>query len=126
MARSIVSAVGHTQVVSTVANHESEEVTAAIKCVTVAACSVYMTVPSKTGESRMASYTCDQCGMSVDMTCGKCGAALVNDTPTKDDHPTVPVAHFPHGYGMIHSPTRWAQDTVSGGYSDLPVSSLSR
>ena len=33
----------------------------------------------------MASYTCEQCGMSVNMTCGACGKELVHDTLTKDD-----------------------------------------
>ena len=57
----------------------------------------------------MASYTCGQCGMSVDMTCGKCGAALVNDTLTKDDGSTVQVSKCPNGDGMIKSPMCCAQ-----------------
>ena len=33
----------------------------------------------------MAAYTCDKCGMSVNMTCGECGQDLVHDTLTVDD-----------------------------------------
>ena len=58
----------------------------------------------------MASYTCDQCGMSVNMTCAKCGAALVNDTLTKDDGSTVQVSKCPNGDGMIKPPMCCAQD----------------
>ena len=32
----------------------------------------------------MATYTCDKCGMSVNMTCATCDAPLVNDTITTD------------------------------------------
>ena len=31
------------------------------------------------------TYTCGNCGMSVNMTCGECGSALVNDVLTKED-----------------------------------------
>ncbi len=52
----------------------------------------------------MAAYTCDQCGMSVNMTCGQCGQDLVHDTLTTDDGSTVEVSKFPEGHGMIKSP----------------------
>ena len=32
----------------------------------------------------MATYTCDNCGMSVNMTCATCDAELVHDTITTD------------------------------------------
>jgi|TARA_B100000809_G_scaffold236903_1_gene256251 hypothetical protein len=48
--------------------------------------------------------------MSVNMTCAKCGAALVNDTLTKDDGSTVQVSKCPNGDGMIKSPMCCAQD----------------
>jgi len=58
----------------------------------------------------MASYTCDQCGMSVNMTCGTCGAELVNDTLTTDDGSTVQVSKCPNGDGKIKSPMCCAED----------------
>ena len=33
----------------------------------------------------MATYECSICGMSVNATCGHCGAALVNDVLTRDE-----------------------------------------
>ena len=61
-------------------------------------------------ELRMASYTCGQCGMSVNMTCAKCGQELVNDTLTKDDGSTVQVSQCPEGHGKIKSPMCCAVD----------------
>jgi hypothetical protein len=58
----------------------------------------------------MATYTCSVCGMSVNMTCAKCGAALVNDTLTKADGSTVQVSKCPEGHGKIKSPMCCAQD----------------
>jgi len=58
----------------------------------------------------MASYTCEQCGMSVNMTCGSCGAELVHDTISKDDGTTVAVSKCPEGHGMIKSPMCCATD----------------
>ena len=58
----------------------------------------------------MAAYTCDKCGMSVNMTCGKCGQDLVHDTLTTDDGSTVEVSKCPEGHGMIKSPMCCAQD----------------
>ena len=58
----------------------------------------------------MATYTCQVCGMSVNMTCAKCGSELVHDTITKADGTTVAVSKCPEGDGMIKSPMCCAQD----------------
>lgn len=58
----------------------------------------------------MATYTCPKCGMSVDMTCGKCGEELVNDTIQKPDGTNVQVSKCPDGHGMIKSPMCCGQD----------------
>ena len=53
----------------------------------------------------MAVYTCDTCGMSIGtMTCGACGAELVQDTLRKEDGGTVEVSKCPNGHGMVKSP----------------------
>ncbi len=58
----------------------------------------------------MAAYTCDNCGMSVNMTCGECGADLVHDTLTLDDGGTVDISQCPNGHGKIKSPMCCAED----------------
>lgn len=58
----------------------------------------------------MASYTCDVCGMSVNMTCAHCGQALVDDELTKDDGSKVRISKCPEGHGKIKSPMCCAQD----------------
>ena len=58
----------------------------------------------------MATYTCQVCGMSVNMTCAKCGKELEHDTLRKDDGSTVAVSKCPEGDGMIKSPMCCAQD----------------
>jgi hypothetical protein len=58
----------------------------------------------------MAAYTCEICGMSVNMTCGTCGKELVHDTLTKDDGGTVHVSRCPDGHGKIKSPMCCATD----------------
>ena len=58
----------------------------------------------------MASYTCDVCGMSVNMTCAKCDQELVHDTLTMDDGGSVAVSKCPEGHGKIKSPMCCAQD----------------
>jgi len=58
----------------------------------------------------MATYTCQVCGMSVNMTCATCGQELVHDTLTKDDGSTVAVSKCPEGHGKIKSPMCCAQD----------------
>lgn len=58
----------------------------------------------------MATYTCEQCGMGVNMTCAACDAALVNDTITTDAGVEVQVSKCPDGHGMIKSPLCCGQD----------------
>jgi len=42
--------------------------------------------------------------MSVNTTCGKCGADLVNDAIVKDDGTRVGISACPDGHGKIKSP----------------------
>jgi hypothetical protein len=58
----------------------------------------------------MATYTCDKCGLSVNMTCATCGAELVHDTITTADGRKVAVSKCPGGDGKIKSPQCCAQD----------------
>ena len=58
----------------------------------------------------MATYSCEKCGMSVDITCTKCDAKLVNDSITKDTGATVQVSKCPNGHGKIKSPLCCGQD----------------
>ena len=58
----------------------------------------------------MAAYTCDKCGMIVNMTCGQCDQTLIHETLTKDDGGTVDVSKCPGGHGMIKSPMCCAED----------------
>ena len=58
----------------------------------------------------MATYECSKCGMSVNATCGKCGALLVNDTLKLDNGTKVQVSKCPNGHGMIKSPQCCGQD----------------
>lgn len=57
----------------------------------------------------MATYTCQECGMSVNVTCGQCGADLVDDTITLEGE-EVQVSKCPNDHGMIKSPLCCAQD----------------
>ena len=56
------------------------------------------------------TYTCNSCGMSVNMTCGACGRELVHDTLTKEDGSTVDISKCPEGHGKIKSPMCCAAD----------------
>ena len=58
----------------------------------------------------MATYTCHSCGMSVNMTCAKCGKELVHDTITTDTGVTVAVSKCPDDHGKIKSPQCCAVD----------------
>lgn len=58
----------------------------------------------------MATYTCDKCNMSVNMTCAACDQELVHETLSKDDGSTVAVSKCPQGHGMIKSPMCCAED----------------
>lgn len=58
----------------------------------------------------MATYTCDKCGMSVNVSCATCGKPLVDDTITTDAGVEVAVSKCPDGHGMIKSPLCCGQD----------------
>lgn len=58
----------------------------------------------------MATYTCDRCGMSVNMTCARCDQELVHGTIAREDGSTVAVSKCPEEHGMIKSPMCCAQD----------------
>lgn len=58
----------------------------------------------------MATYTCDKCGMSVNMTCATCGAQLAHDSISKDDGTSVAIAKCPNGDGKVKSPLCCGQD----------------
>jgi hypothetical protein len=58
----------------------------------------------------MATYTCDKCGMSVNMTCARCDQELVHGTIAREDGSTVAVSKCPEEHGMIKSPMCCAQD----------------
>lgn len=58
----------------------------------------------------MAAYECEVCGMSVDLTCGKCGAELESEVLAKADGTSVQVSKCPNGHGMIKSPQCCATD----------------
>jgi hypothetical protein len=58
----------------------------------------------------MATYTCDKCGMSVNMTCATCDEELVHDVVTTDAGVEVSVSACPNGHGMIKSPSCCAED----------------
>ena len=51
-----------------------------------------------------ATYTCDKCGMSVNMTCATCDQELVHASITTDAGAEVAVSKCPQGHGMIKSP----------------------
>ena len=56
----------------------------------------------------MATYECQICGMSVNATCGKCGAELVNGTLEED--PKVQISKCPNDHGKIKSPICCGKD----------------
>ena len=58
----------------------------------------------------MATYQCEICGMSVNATCGKCDAPLVNGTLKLDDNTEVQISECPNGHGKIKSPLCCGQD----------------
>ena len=60
----------------------------------------------------MATYECNKCGMSVNATCGKCSAPLVDDTITTDDNSEVQVSKCPNDHGKIKSPSCCGQDMM--------------
>ena len=58
----------------------------------------------------MATYECSKCGMSVNATCAKCNAQLVNDTLKLDDGSEVQISKCPNNHGKIKSPVCCGQD----------------
>jgi hypothetical protein len=48
--------------------------------------------------------------MSVNTTCGHCGADLVDASLTKDDGTMVEISECPNGHGKIKSPQCCGQD----------------
>ena len=58
----------------------------------------------------MATYECSKCGMSVNATCGKCGALLVNDVLVKDSGDKVQISKCPNEHGKIKPPMCCGQD----------------
>ncbi len=58
----------------------------------------------------METYKCSKCGMSVNATCGKCNAPLVNDMLKLDDGREVQVSKCPNGHGKIKSPLCCGED----------------
>ena len=58
----------------------------------------------------MATYECSECGMSVNATCAKCDAPLVNDMLTTDDGTQVQTSKCPNEHGQIKSPLCCGQD----------------
>ena len=52
----------------------------------------------------MAIYECNQCGMSVNATCGECVTPLQNGMLDLDDGTQVQISECPNGHGKIKSP----------------------
>lgn len=52
----------------------------------------------------MATYSCPTCSMSTVVTCGRCGADLVDGSITTAEGASVRVAECPNGDGKIKSP----------------------
>ena len=59
----------------------------------------------------MATYECSKCGMSVNATCGKCEAPLVEDV-IEVESDKVQVSKCPNDHGKIKSPSCCGQDMV--------------
>lgn len=58
----------------------------------------------------MATYECPKCEMSVNATCGKCDAPLVDDSLTTADGRVVQISKCPNEHGKIKSPMCCGQD----------------
>ena len=58
----------------------------------------------------MATYEWSKCGMSLNATCGKCDALLVNDVLVKDSGDKVQISKCPNEHGKIKSPMCCGQD----------------
>jgi hypothetical protein len=59
----------------------------------------------------MATYKCSKCEMSVNATCGKCNAPLVNSVLNLDNGGgSVQISECPNKHGKIKSPLCCGQD----------------
>jgi hypothetical protein len=58
----------------------------------------------------MATYECSICGMSVNASCGKCDASLIDGTLALEDGTEVQISECPNGHGKIKSPLCCGQD----------------
>jgi predicted ATP-dependent serine protease len=52
----------------------------------------------------MPTYECKECGMSVNATCGKCDAPLIDGNLALEDGSSVQISECPNGHGKIKSP----------------------
>lgn len=52
----------------------------------------------------MATYACNQCGMSVNASCAKCDTPLENGFLSLDDGTEVQISQCPSCEGKIKSP----------------------
>ena len=58
----------------------------------------------------MATYECSNCGMSVNATCGKFDAPLVDDILKLENGSEVQISKCPNDHGKIKSPTCCGND----------------
>ena len=58
----------------------------------------------------MATYECSLCGMSVNATCGKCEASLIDDLLKLNDGSNVQISRCPNEHGKIKSPMCCGED----------------
>ena len=58
----------------------------------------------------MATDECSNCGMSVNATCGKCDAPLVDDILKLENGSEVQISKCPNDHGKIKSPTCCGND----------------
>ena len=73
--------------------------------------STFLTYFHKLAEKNiMETYKCSKCGMSVNATCGKCNAPLVNDVLKLDNGKEVQISKCPNGHGKIKSPLCCGKD----------------
>ena len=58
----------------------------------------------------MATYECSNSGMSVNATCGKCDAPLIDDVLKLENGSEVQISKCPNDHGKIKSPTCCGND----------------
>jgi hypothetical protein len=69
-----------------------------------------VSLSSKPEGINMATYTCEKCGMGVNMSCSSCDAPLEHDSLSKDDGSKVAISKCPNGHGKVKSPMCCGQD----------------